>query len=192
MNDRVDFLLLEEARQKVKTWYDLSREHNHHKCIITGRRTSTIHHIIPLTRIVSEVLRELGLENKPAHDYTVNERNDIFDNCLKKHFDYGYGASICAKLHKLYHAEHKAINEETFTEFVNKYKNLIANGEYVVFSGSHYVPTQTERSYKFTITFKTTKSFMQAAKQHAAETGRTLAGLIEWLLRQELKKEGKS
>lgn len=31
----------------------------------------------------------------------------------------------------------------------------------------------------------------QAAKQHAADTGRTLAGLIEWLLRQELKKEGK-
>lgn len=28
----------------------------------------------------------------------------------------------------------------------------------------------------------------QAAKQHAADTGRTLAGLIEWLLRQELKK----
>lgn len=27
----------------------------------------------------------------------------------------------------------------------------------------------------------------QAAKQHAADTGRTLAGLIEWLLRQELK-----
>ena len=30
----------------------------------------------------------------------------------------------------------------------------------------------------------------QAAKQHAADTGRTLAGLIEWLLRQELKKAG--
>jgi hypothetical protein len=29
----------------------------------------------------------------------------------------------------------------------------------------------------------------QAAKQHAADTGRTLAGLIEWLLRQELKKQ---
>ena len=28
----------------------------------------------------------------------------------------------------------------------------------------------------------------QAAKQHAADTGRTLAGLIDWLLRQELKK----
>jgi hypothetical protein len=28
----------------------------------------------------------------------------------------------------------------------------------------------------------------QAAQQHAQETGRTLAGLIEWLLRQELKK----
>ena len=26
----------------------------------------------------------------------------------------------------------------------------------------------------------------QAAKQHAADTGRTLAGLIEWLLRKEL------
>jgi hypothetical protein len=30
----------------------------------------------------------------------------------------------------------------------------------------------------------------QAAQQHAQETGRTLAGLIEWLLRQELKKAG--
>lgn len=30
----------------------------------------------------------------------------------------------------------------------------------------------------------------QAAKQHATDTGRTLAGLIEWLLRQELKKAG--
>jgi len=28
----------------------------------------------------------------------------------------------------------------------------------------------------------------QAAKQHASDTGRTLAGLIEWLLKQELKK----
>lgn len=28
----------------------------------------------------------------------------------------------------------------------------------------------------------------QAAKQHATDTGRTLAGLIDWLLRQELKK----
>ena len=30
----------------------------------------------------------------------------------------------------------------------------------------------------------------QAAKQHATDTGRTLAGLIDWLLRQELKKAG--
>ena len=30
----------------------------------------------------------------------------------------------------------------------------------------------------------------QAAQQHAKETGRTLAGLIDWLLRQELKKNG--
>ena len=30
----------------------------------------------------------------------------------------------------------------------------------------------------------------QAAQQHAKETGRTLAGLIEWLLRKELKENG--
>ena len=30
----------------------------------------------------------------------------------------------------------------------------------------------------------------QAAKQHAADTGRTLAGLIEWLLRKELNHAG--
>jgi antitoxin component of RelBE/YafQ-DinJ toxin-antitoxin module len=29
------------------------------------------------------------------------------------------------------------------------------------------------------------------AQQHAADTGRTLAGLIEWLLRQEIEKAGK-
>lgn len=41
------------------------------------------------------------------------------------------------------------------------------------------------------IRIRTTTELKQAAKQHAADTGRTLAGLIEWLLRQELKKEGK-
>jgi hypothetical protein len=30
----------------------------------------------------------------------------------------------------------------------------------------------------------------QAAKQHAQDTGRTLAGLIEWLLRKELNHAG--
>jgi hypothetical protein len=38
------------------------------------------------------------------------------------------------------------------------------------------------------IRIRTTTELKQAAQQHAQETGRTLAGLIEWLLRQELKK----
>ena len=38
------------------------------------------------------------------------------------------------------------------------------------------------------ITIRINSDLKQAAKQHAAETGRTLAGLIEWLVRQELKK----
>jgi hypothetical protein len=38
------------------------------------------------------------------------------------------------------------------------------------------------------ITIRIDNELKQAAKQHAADTGRTLAGLIEWLLRQELKK----
>jgi hypothetical protein len=37
------------------------------------------------------------------------------------------------------------------------------------------------------IHIRVSSELKQAAKQHAAETGRTLAGLIEWLLRQELK-----
>ncbi|NLO52120.1 MAG: hypothetical protein GX103_13295 [Bacteroidales bacterium] len=38
------------------------------------------------------------------------------------------------------------------------------------------------------IHIRVSSDLKQAAKQHAADTGRTLAGLIEWLLRQELKK----
>lgn len=36
------------------------------------------------------------------------------------------------------------------------------------------------------IRLRTTSELKQAAQQHAQDTGRTLAGLIEWLLRKEL------
>lgn len=42
------------------------------------------------------------------------------------------------------------------------------------------------------LTIRINSDLKQQAQEHAENTGRTLAGLIEWLLRQELKKEGKS
>ena len=39
------------------------------------------------------------------------------------------------------------------------------------------------------LTIRINSELKQAAQTHAKDTGRTLAGLIEWLLRQELKKK---
>ncbi len=38
------------------------------------------------------------------------------------------------------------------------------------------------------ISLRTDSNLKRQAEDHAKETGRTLAGLIEWLLKQELKK----
>lgn len=40
------------------------------------------------------------------------------------------------------------------------------------------------------LTIRIDSTLKQAAQDYAKETGRSLAGLIEWLLRQELKKKG--
>jgi antitoxin component of RelBE/YafQ-DinJ toxin-antitoxin module len=38
------------------------------------------------------------------------------------------------------------------------------------------------------LTIRINSELKQQAQEHAENTGRTLAGLIEWLLRQEIKK----
>jgi antitoxin component of RelBE/YafQ-DinJ toxin-antitoxin module len=48
-------------------------------------------------------------------------------------------------------------------------------------------PIATKDNY---IHIRINSDLKQQAQQHAAETGRTLAGLIEWLLKQELKNNG--
>jgi hypothetical protein len=45
-------------------------------------------------------------------------------------------------------------------------------------------PIATKDNY---IHIRINSDLKQQAQQHAAETGRTLAGLIDWLLREELK-----
>lgn len=171
-------------RSKMKAWYDDSRKYHNYRCVITGLKTTTIHHVISLKQITLETLDFLNLPVKSGQDYTINERNAIFKKCLELHYKYGYGACMLPKLHKLLHAEYSNTpTEENYKEFVIKYKQLIANGEYkVINSGAK--PKENKNGVMVNLK---DADFSQAQEQ-AKKEGRTLSNWIEQLIKQEIER----
>lgn len=121
-------LLHDKLRDCIQEWKNKSMEFHNYRCVVTGQYFNVTHHLYSFNKIVDEVFNELQLKQlKNINDYTQEQIDSIKIALLNKHYDYGYGVTLCSPVHNLFHDKKlygKYDNTpEQFEEFVNRYKN---------------------------------------------------------------------
>lgn len=101
-------------------WKKESMEKCDYKCVITGSKFDEIHHLYPLSKIITHVLEDLKIEkNKKLKDISKKMQFKIIDEIVKRHYDYPLGAYLRKDIHYLFHKKYgkKNFTPENFYEF---------------------------------------------------------------------------
>lgn len=113
-------------RGKINQWNRDSIINCNYKCILTGERFDTVHHLYSFNLILEELLEvtELPLYENISY-YSEEELKQMEDLCLHLHYKHGLGVCLCKDLHELFHKLYAKGNNipEQFEEFVQRYKN---------------------------------------------------------------------
>ncbi|CAF1785027.1 hypothetical protein [Bacillus phage BUCT082] len=117
---------LREAVYEV--WTKPSLEKYSFKCAITNSTKDLhVHHYKKnFSEIVKEALSNLSFEpQSKIGDFTVNELEQIKNECVRLHLNYGLGIPLTKKIHNLFHEIYGTSNnnEIQFNEFRNRYEN---------------------------------------------------------------------
>jgi len=112
--------LSQGLRFLIKQWRLESLEHCNSKCVITGKPSTTVHHLKSYCAIVSETLKTLNIN--PYSDITDEQVILIKPKLSELHYKYGYGVVLSKKMHKLFHDEYGEVNNtpEQFEKFKTK------------------------------------------------------------------------
>jgi Zn finger protein HypA/HybF involved in hydrogenase expression len=111
-------------RNHIAPWKRDTLKKYNHKCIITGKKTDTIHHLYGFNKIFQETF---DLLNIPIYDrankYTEEQLKLLEDKCLELHYKYGLGVCLDMKIHNQFHLLYGFNNntEEQFEDFKQKY-----------------------------------------------------------------------
>ena len=112
-------------RNCIKEWKFDSMKSCNYKCIITGERFDTIHHLYSFSQIIKETLNNLDIPSKEqVADYTELELESIKNTFLEIHDKHGNGVCLTDKIHKLFHLTYTYYDNtpEQFIEFTQRYK----------------------------------------------------------------------
>jgi hypothetical protein len=114
-------------RGKINQWNEDSMKACNYKCVLSGKRFDTVHHLYGFNTILFEALEILDL---PIYDminkYSNEELNNIEIICLELHYKYGLGVCLSKPIHDLFHKIYsKGDNTpEQFEEFSTRYRNF--------------------------------------------------------------------
>lgn len=116
-------------RDRLRNWITESMAKFDYKCALTSTsRNIEVHHFYNFSNILEESLTNLKLINSKTGiigDYSENELKLINDECIKLHYQYGFGIPVNKKIHKLFHELYGRKNntKEQFIEFLYGFNN---------------------------------------------------------------------
>lgn len=91
-------------RGKIDSWNKDSMENCNYKCIITGSRFDTVHHVYGFNLILFETFDILNLPiYSNISQYSEGELFLLEETCLKLHYKYGLGVCLSNSIHELFH-----------------------------------------------------------------------------------------
>lgn len=118
--------LSEFVRRNNLEWKKQSMKKCGYKCIITGDRFQTIHHIYGLNLILNEVLDNLNIFIKSSMDeYTDFELKNILKEFRRIQDTYPLGVCLREDIHKMFHNIYGYGNntESQWNQFINDIKH---------------------------------------------------------------------
>lgn len=121
--------LNEYLRTQIQVWKIDSMKFHKFKCDITGKSFDAVHHLVPFSIIVQEILSELNIDvRRQISMYTEDERETMSNRLIAKHYEYGLGICLCKDVHILFHSLYG--NETATPEQYNEFKLRYQAGEF--------------------------------------------------------------
>jgi len=120
--------LYNALRNHILPWVEDSKIASKRKCILTGKKSSLVHHLYAFNTILLETLKSLRIKwdkkiGIKLEDLTDEEIEKIKVKFLELHYKHGLGVCISRKYHTLFHKLYGAGNNtpEQFEEFKKRY-----------------------------------------------------------------------
>lgn len=113
------------VRDRLTDWKTDSMRKHDYKCVITGERFDTIHHLHSFNLIRDEALNNLNLDIRPeVNQYTDEELESITNEIIELHHKYGLGVPLKNNIHDLFHNLYGRGDNtpEQFEEFKIRYR----------------------------------------------------------------------
>jgi hypothetical protein len=111
-------------RSYIEPWKIDSKVNSGYKCVITGKRFDTIHHLYPFSNIMFETFQEtrIGIRVKVS-DYSEEELKILVDKCLEIHYRHPLGVCLTNEVHDLFHNLYSKYDNtpDQFEEFKQRY-----------------------------------------------------------------------
>lgn len=131
--------LAQYLRDLLCEWKKDSMINCEYKCILTGDRFNSIHHLYSFNKIIKETILEVNLPIlSNISKYSEIELRAFKDVFIKIHSKYPLGVCLNKKTHDLYHRMYGFDNTpEQFKEFIQRYTNgefesIISNGNMLI------------------------------------------------------------
>ena len=119
--------LAEHLRTCIIQWNKDSMKNCNYKCVITGGKFDTVHHLHGFNSIVFETLEMLNLTlHQHVNEYSEEELTLIDKTCLELHYKYDMGVCLSKRIHDLFHDIYGKGNN-TPDQF-NEFKQNIESG----------------------------------------------------------------
>jgi hypothetical protein len=119
-------------RDRMRQWVFDSLKNSGFKCDITqSNKNLEVHHLHNFKDIVAETLDNLCLKVLPkVTNYAKEELERIIVECLRLHYEYGFGVVLSAEIHREFHNKYGKLNntKEQYFEFKRMKLVEIGNG----------------------------------------------------------------
>lgn len=116
-------------RTHIYQWIEDSKKESKCKCILTGKKSSLVHHLYGFNTILAETLEVLNFKWDKTVGIKLEDLSDVLLEQIKVkflelHYHYGLGVCVSRKYHNLFHSLYGSGNNtpEQFREFVIRYE----------------------------------------------------------------------
>lgn len=107
-------------RSNNTQWKKDSMEKDHYRCVVTGSKDFEVHHLVNVSTLIHETLKNLNLPFKDFKNYSDDELNQILNEYLRLQGQYPLGICLRKDLHVLFHSLYGQQNNtpEQFNRFL--------------------------------------------------------------------------
>jgi len=120
--------LYNALRKHITPWIEDSKNKSKRKCVLTGKRSSLVHHLYSFNTILLETLEILNIKWDKKIGIKLEDLSDELTELIKikflgLHYNYGLGVCVSKRYHILFHKLYGAGNNtpEQFEEFKQRY-----------------------------------------------------------------------